>query len=94
MLQKILSPQKLSADIILLQILTFLKCYQSISRILRLPGQSSGLRLWASNARDMGLIPGWGTKIPHVVWHGQEHETFFFKYCQNKEYADETAESK
>ena len=52
------------------------------------------LRLWAFNARDMGLIPGWGTKILHVVWHGQEHETFFLKYCQNKEYADETAESK
>ena len=21
-----------------------------------------------SNAGDTGLIPGWGTKIPHVVW--------------------------
>ena len=21
------------------------------------------------NARDKGLIPGWGTKIPHATWH-------------------------
>ena len=25
------------------------------------------LRLYASNAGDTGLIPGWGTKIPHAV---------------------------
>ena len=25
------------------------------------------LSLWASNAEDMGLIPGQGTKIPHVA---------------------------
>ena len=24
------------------------------------------LRLSASNAMDMGLIPGWGTRIPHI----------------------------
>ena len=28
------------------------------------------LRLFASNAGDVGLIPGQGTKIPHTVWHG------------------------
>ena len=22
---------------------------------------------WPSNAGDVGLIPGWGTKIPHAV---------------------------
>ena len=22
----------------------------------------------------MGSIPGWGTKIPHVAWHGYETE--------------------
>ena len=26
-----------------------------------------GLRFWASNAKDTGSIPGWGTKIPHVL---------------------------
>ena len=25
-----------------------------------------------STARDMGFIPGWGTKIPYAVWHGQK----------------------
>ena len=30
------------------------------------------LRLCASNARGMGSIPGWGTKIPYVVWHGHK----------------------
>ena len=29
------------------------------------------LGLCASTAQGMGLIPGWGTKIPHVPWHGQ-----------------------
>ena len=27
------------------------------------------LGLCASTARDMGSIPGWGTKIPHATWH-------------------------
>ena len=29
------------------------------------------LRLYASNAGGMGLIPGQGPKIPLVTWHGQ-----------------------
>ena len=29
------------------------------------------LRFHASNAGAAGLIPGWGTKIPHAAWHGQ-----------------------
>ena len=29
------------------------------------------LRLHASTARDMGSIPGWGTKSPHAMWHSQ-----------------------
>jgi len=38
-----------------------------------LPWQSNEyLRLWASTAGDMGLIPGWGTKIPHAEWHNQK----------------------
>ena len=24
------------------------------------------------DAGDTGLIPGWGTKIPHAAWHGQK----------------------
>ena len=31
------------------------------------------LRLCASSARDVGLIPGWGTKIPHAMWSGQKN---------------------
>ena len=27
------------------------------------------LRLCASNAGGVGLIPGWGIKIPHIVHH-------------------------
>ena len=34
-----------------------------------------GLRLYASNVRDGGSIPGWGTKISHVGWHGPENTT-------------------
>ena len=30
------------------------------------------LKLHDFNAGDMGLIPGWGTKIPHAVQHGQK----------------------
>ena len=26
------------------------------------------LRLSTSNAMNKGLIPGWGTKIPHALW--------------------------
>ena len=29
------------------------------------------LRLCAPHAGRMGSIPGWGTKIPHVMQHGQ-----------------------
>ena len=29
------------------------------------------LRLQASNAGGAGSIPGWGTKIPHAMWHCQ-----------------------
>ena len=30
------------------------------------------LRLCSSNAGDMSVIPGWGTKIPHAVQYGQK----------------------
>ena len=29
------------------------------------------LTLYAFNAVGMGLIPDWGTKIPHALWYGQ-----------------------
>ena len=31
------------------------------------------LRLHASNAGAPGSIPGWGTKIPQAMWHGQRN---------------------
>ena len=34
------------------------------------------LGLCAFNAKGVGSIPGQGTKILHITWHGQEH---FFK---------------
>ena len=30
------------------------------------------LGLHASNAGDMGSIPGWETKIPHATWHAKK----------------------
>ena len=30
------------------------------------------LRLQASTARGVGLIPDWGTKIPYAMWYGQK----------------------
>ena len=34
------------------------------------------LRLCTSNAGGMGLIPGWGTKIPHAAQHSQKKKRF------------------
>ena len=34
---------------------------------------------------SMGLIPGWGTKIPQLAWHGQK---------KKKGWIDETKENK
>ena len=30
------------------------------------------LGLWVSTAGGVGLIPGWGTNIPHAAWHDQK----------------------
>ena len=30
------------------------------------------LRLCTINAEGLGSIPGWGTKMPHAVWHSQK----------------------
>ena len=30
------------------------------------------LRLLTSKVGGMGLIPGWGTKVPHATWRGQK----------------------
>ena len=40
------------------------------------------LRLSTSTAEGMGLIPGQGTIISHVTWHGQKNkmEFLFLKY--------------
>ena len=34
------------------------------------------LRLHVSNAGDMGLIPGWKTKMLYAVWHGEIKQNF------------------
>ena len=31
------------------------------------------LTLHASSARGADSLPGWGTKILHAMWHGQEN---------------------
>ena len=38
------------------------------------------LRLHSSNAGGTGSIPGWGTKMPHAVWH---HRRNFLKKNKN-----------
>ena len=32
------------------------------------------LGLHASTAEGLGVIPGWGTKIPQIKWQGQNNE--------------------
>ena len=44
------------------------------------------LRLCASNAEGAGLIPGWGTRIPHAMWYDQKNINFYWsivalQYC-------------
>ena len=47
------------------------------------------LRLCASTVGGMGLIPGWGTKIPRAVQRGQKKSKlsifffFFFAYMSS-----------
>ena len=45
------------------------------------------LRLHAPNAGGMGLIPGWGTKVPHASqrWCGQKKEKNTIILCLNSE---------
>ena len=42
------------------------------------------LRFHASNAEGMGLIPGWGTKIPHAEWWGQKKKKEREREKENK----------
>lgn len=32
------------------------------------------LKVCSSTAGGTGFIPGWGTKIPHTMWHGEKEE--------------------
>ena len=51
--------------------------YFSCPQKTRITGTSlavQGLRLHASNAEGMGLIPGQGTKIPHALRQGQNKQ--------------------
>ena len=43
-----------------------LKLYMGTSLVVQ------WLRCHTSTAGGMGLIPGWGTKIPHDTWCGQK----------------------
>ena len=42
-----------------------------------------GLKFHTANVGGKGLLPGWGTKIPHAVWHGQKVNYLFiyFRLC-------------
>ena len=42
------------------------------------------LRLHASTAKSMSLIPGWGTKILHATQHDQEKQTNKQDLCSNR----------
>jgi len=50
------------------------------------------LRLHASNARDMGSIPGQGTKIPHAMHRSQEDNFFLIVHTFYLELGFLTAE--
>ena len=39
------------------------------------------LGLQASTARDMGLIPGQGTKILHAVWYSKKKKKVIIIVC-------------
>ena len=42
------------------------------------------LRHWVPNARDVGSIPGWGTRIPHAPWpvpHQKKKDQVFSLPC-------------
>ena len=48
------------------------------------------VRLYSSSVEGEGLIPGWGTKIPHAVWCSQKVNKCTFKItkCNQKEEED------
>ena len=47
------------------------------------------LRLHGSYAEGGGSVPGWGTKIPHGVWHGQKIKKQSKKsYCEENKQDD------
>ena len=53
------------------------------------------LGLWALTAEGLGSIPGGETKIPQVVWYGQQTNNNIrgkkeIQYKQNKEYLYKT----
>ena len=43
------------------------------------------LGLCASTTGGLGLIPGWGAKIPHAVQHGQKKKKNLKKTSENRE---------
>ena len=36
------------------------------------------LGLHTFTAGAMGLIPGWGTKMPHLIWSGQKKKIYIY----------------
>ena len=51
-------------------VVVFLFCFLKLRRGTSLAIQ--WLRLCAPTEVGMGSVPGWGTKIPHVMWHHQK----------------------
>ena len=47
-----------------------------VTKLIRkkISGTSQWLRFHASTAGGSGLMPSWGTKIPHAAWHSQKIE--------------------
>ena len=39
-----------------------------------------GLKFHTANVGGKGLLPGWGTKIPHAVWDGQKIQLFVYLF--------------
>ena len=58
--------------------MTYSKCQKKKKKICQTSLAVQGLRLCTSNTGGVGLIPGWGTKIPHSSQKKKKKE----KNCQ------------
>ena len=68
--------------------LTYIKCPVK-SHISRTSLVVQWLRLCTTRARGMSSVPGWGTKIPHAMWHGPKNKAKLLKLKYRKSWKQE-----